>query len=133
VVESFGVWAAPATVIGVATAPGSVTTARRWAFAVGSIDDTSDAVLSAMNVTNRPITVQLYAYTAGDPNSPSSAPARAIGPGERAEFRLSEIGIRPDQVIVIEADGLIVAGRLILGGGVSMSAGVPDLNPRRRA
>jgi hypothetical protein len=128
VVEAFGTWAAPSPVTGIATTTGSVTAARRWALAEGRPDDASDAVISAINVTSRPITVQLYAYTAGDPNSPASAPARAVGPGERAEFKLSEIGIRPDQVIVIAADGLIVVGRLILGGGTSMSPGVPDLN-----
>jgi hypothetical protein len=127
VVEAFGTWAAPAVVTGVASTHGSATKARRWAFAVGRPDDVTEAVFSAINVSNRPLTVQLYAYTAGDPNSPASAPARAIGPGERAEFRLSEIGIRPDQVIVIEADGPIVVGRLILGAGISISSGIPDL------
>lgn len=131
VVEAFGTWAVPAPVTGIATTPGLVTEARRWAFAVGRPDDSADAVISAINVSNRPLTVQLYAYTAGDPNSPASAPARAVAPGERAEFRLSELGIRPDQVIVIEADGLIVVGRLILGGGASISSGVPDLDAQR--
>lgn len=127
VVEAFGTWAVPAPVTGVASTPGSASRAKRWAFTVGRPDDVTDAIFSAINVSNRPVTVQLYAYTAGDPNSPASAPARAVAPGERAEFRLSEIGIRPDQVIVIEADGLIVVGRLILGGGASVSAGIPDL------
>ncbi len=135
VVEAFGTWATPAPVTGIASTPGSASRARRWAFTLGRPDDATDAIISAINVSTRPITVQLYAYTAGDPNSPSSAPARAVAPGERAEFRLSEIGIRPDQVIVIEADGLIVVGRLILspspspspGGGASISAGIPDL------
>jgi hypothetical protein len=127
VVEAFGTWAVPAPIVGIASTPGSATRARRWAFALGRPDDATDAIISAINVSSRPITVQLYAYTAGDPNSPSSAPARAVAPGERAEFRLSEIGIRPDQVIVIEADGLIVVGRLILGGGTSISPGIPDL------
>ena len=126
VVETLGTWAAPATPVGVATMHGSVTTARRWAFAAGRSDDSTEAVISAINVSDRPLTVQLYAYTGGDPNSPASAPARALAPGERAEFRLSEIGFRADQVIVVEADGPIVVGRLILGLGVSMSAGVPD-------
>jgi len=128
VVEAAGTWATPSPITGVATTLGSVTTARRWAFAIGRPDDAADAVISAINVAKRPLTVQLYAYTAGDPNSPRSAPARAVGPGERAEFKLSEIGINPDQVIVIQADGPIVVGRLILGGGVSMSLGIPDLD-----
>ncbi len=128
VVEAFGTWAVPAPVTGVATTFGSVSTAKRWTFAVGRIDDEADAVFSAINVSNRPLTVELYAYTAGDPDSPFSTPARAVAPGERAEFRFSEIGILPNQVIVIQADGPIVVGRLILGSGASMSPGVPDLN-----
>jgi len=129
VVEAFHIWAAPAPIAGVASTPASASEAPRWAFALGRAD-TTEAVISAINVSDRPITVQLYAYTAGDPNSPASAPARAVAPGERAEFLLSEIGTRPDQVIVIEADGPIVVGRLILGGGASISAGVPDIEAR---
>lgn len=128
VVEAFGTWAAPATVTGVATATASSTSAKRWAFAQGRLDDSGEAVLIAVNVSNRPLTVQLYAYTAGDPNSPKSAPARAVPPGERAVFSLGEIGIRPDQVLVVAADGPIIAGRLVLGGGVSLSPGIPDLS-----
>ena len=125
VVEAFGAWASPAPVTGVATAMGSVTSATRWALAVGRVSASADALISALNVSGRPITVQLYAYTAGDANSPTSAPAIAVPPGERAVFRLSERDIRPDQVIVIGADGPIVVGREILGGGVSLSAAVP--------
>jgi hypothetical protein len=128
VVEAFGTWAAPAPVTGVATATASLTTAKRWAFAQGRLDDSGEAVLIAINVSDRPLTVQLYAYTAGDPNSPKSAPARAVPPGERAVFSLGEIGIRPDQVLVVAADGPIIAGRVVLGGGVSLSPGIPDLS-----
>jgi hypothetical protein len=130
VVETFGVWAAPATVTGVATSTASVTRADRWAFAVGRTEDAGDAVVTALNVSGRPLTVQLYAYTAGDPNSPTSAPAQAVPPGERAIFRTLELGIRPDMVLVVSADGPIVVGREVLGAnaaGVSLSPGVPFL------
>lgn len=126
VVEALGSWAAPAPVPGVASTHGSVTVARRWAFATGRLADSAEAVITAVNVSDRPLTVQLYAYTGGDLDSPRSAPARAIAPGEQAEFRLSEINVRADQVIVIEADGPIVVGRVIFGAGVSMSAGIPE-------
>jgi hypothetical protein len=125
VVEEFGAWATPSPVTGVASTPGSATTARRWAFAVGRLDDAGDALISAWNVGTRPITVQLYAYTAGDPNSPTSAPAAAVPPGERVTFSLAERSIRPDQVLVVGADGPIVVGRQVIGGGVSLSPGVP--------
>jgi hypothetical protein len=125
VVEAFGAWATPSPVTGVASTPASVTTARRWAFAVGRLDDDQDAVISVWNVGKRPITVQLYAYTAGDPNSPTSAPAAAVPPGERASFSLAERDIRPDQVLVIGADGPVVVGRQVTGGGVSLAPGIP--------
>ena len=125
VVESFSAWATPSPVTGVASAPGSASTARRWAFAVGRLDDEGDALISAWNVGTRPITVQLYAYTAGDPDSPTSAPAKAVPPGDRVTFSLGERSIRPDQVLVIGADGPIVVGRQVMGGGVSLAPGIP--------
>lgn len=124
--EMFGSWVAPAETKGVATSPGTTEGATRWAFATGRLSEQGDAVLSALNVSGRPITVQLYAYTAGDPNSPTSAPAEAVAPGERATFRLRERDIEPDQVIVVAADGPIVAGRQIESGGVSLALGVPE-------
>jgi hypothetical protein len=128
VVEGFTSWVPPAAVADVATTMGAATRAKSWAFAVGQLDDASDAYVIAANVSGRPLTVQLYAYTAGDPNSPRSAPARAVAPGELAVFVMSEIGVRPDQVLVVSADGPIVAGRLSAGGGLSFSIGVPDLS-----
>jgi len=125
VVESFGAWATPSPVIGVASTPGSPMSARRWAFAIGRLDDAGDALISAWNVGSRPITVQLYAYTAGVPDSPTSAPAAAVPPGERVTFSLGERSIRPDQVLVVGADGPIVVGRQVIGGGVSLSPGIP--------
>lgn len=129
-VETFGVWAAPATATGVATSPGSVTTAKQWAFAIGRLDDQGgDAILTALNVSGRPLTVQLYAYTAGDPDSPASAPAVAVPPGERAVFRALELGMRPDMVFIVSADGPIVVSRQVLaanGAGVSLAPGVPN-------
>ncbi len=126
VAEGFGTWGAPSDIVGVATAPASTAGARRWAFTIGRLDGAGQALLSAVNVSGRPLTVQVYAYTAGDPNSPRSAPAEAVPPGERAVFGLRERGIRPNQVIVVAADGAIVAGRDIEDGGASLSTGIPD-------
>jgi hypothetical protein len=126
VVEAFATRASPAEVVGVAAMPGSVTTARRWAFAVGRLDEDGDAQLIALNVSGRPLTIELLAYTEGDPDSPTSAPARAVPAGERGIFSLSEIGILPGQVIVVQADGPIIVARQVVGGGLSLSAGVPD-------
>ena len=128
VVEARTAWVAPAAVADVASTTAASTRATSWAFSAAQLDDASDAYLIAANVSDRPLTVQLYAYTAGDPDSPSSAPARAVAPGELAIFRMSEIGVRPDQVLVVSADGPIVAGRLSAGGGLSFSIGVPDVS-----
>ena len=125
VVGAFGAWATPAPVTAVATTNGTATPARRWAFAVGRLDDQGDAIIDALNVGDTPVTVQVYAYTAGDPDSPASAPAEAVPPGGRATFSLGARGIAPDKVLVIAADGPIVVGREILVPGASISPGVP--------
>jgi hypothetical protein len=70
--------------------------------------------------------VQVYAYTRGDPDSPRSAPAEAVPAGKRATFGLRERDIGPEQVIVVAADGPVVAGREILGDGASLSLGIPE-------
>jgi hypothetical protein len=123
---AFGAWATPAPFTGVASTTGTVTTARRWAFAVGRLDRSGDTLIDAVNAGTKPVTVQLYAYTAGDPNSPKSAPAIAVPPGERAVFSLGERGIEPNQVLVVAAEGPIVVGREIYGPGASVAPGVPD-------
>jgi len=125
VAGAFGAWATPAPVTGVMTSTGTVSVDRRWAFAVGRLDRSGDTSIDALNVGDAPITVQLYAYTAGDPDSPASAPAIALPPGERAVFSLGERSVDPDQVIVVGADGPIVVGREIFGPGVSVAPGVP--------
>jgi hypothetical protein len=131
VVESFASRASPATTVGVSVTSGSVTTARRWAFAVGRLDTDSegidgDTTLVALNVSGRPLTIELLAYTQGDPQSPKSAPARAVPAGKRGVFSLRQIGIGPEQVLIVQADGPIVVARQVVGGGISLSPGVPD-------
>jgi hypothetical protein len=125
VAGAFTAWAPPAPVRGVATTTGSVSAARRWAFAVGRLDGDGNAIISIVNVGDAPVTVQIYAYTNGDANSPASAPAEAVPAGARVAFSLGERGIQPDQVIVVEADGPIVVGREIVGPGGSIAPGVP--------
>jgi hypothetical protein len=125
VAGAFAAWATPAPVTAVATTTGSATAARRWAFAVGRLGGEGDGILSAVNVGDQPVTVQVYAYTAGDPNSPASAPAEAVPPGKRVAFSLGARGIDGRQVIVVASDGPVVVGREILVPGASISAGVP--------
>jgi hypothetical protein len=127
VVELLEQWAPPATVSGAATTFGSTVQAKQWAFATGRVDDTGDAQLVAVNVSKRSLTVELRAYTGGDPNSPSSALAQAVGPGKRVVFDLPQNGVRADQVLVLHADGAIVAGRVELSPSPGLSLGLPDL------
>jgi len=125
VVEQFGTWAAPSPTVGVASAIASVSRADRWALSLGRIDEESEGVISVLNTSQRPLTVQLYAYTAGDPDSPTSAPGEALPAGQRTEFRVRDLGIRPDMVLVVAADGPIVVGRRLEGLGVSLAAAIP--------
>lgn len=127
VVELLQSWAPPSTVTGRSDTFGATTVAKRWAFALGRVDNTNDAQLAAVNVSGKPISVEMLAYTAGDPNSPRSAPAQAVSPGKRAAFPLAANGVSTDQVVVLQSDGAIVAGRVTLGGSPSMSVGLPEL------
>jgi hypothetical protein len=111
------------TTPGTADAIGAPAPARKWAFA-GTPRRTSSRI-TAVNRSTRPVTVELRAYTAGDPNSPRSAPAAVVQPGKQVQFDLDELGIAPDQVIVVGADGPIVAGRQVFLGAVSLAVGVP--------
>ena len=111
---------------GSATSLGATAAAPNWAFALGRTDDTSDARIIAYNPGPKPVTVELRAYTAGDPNSPHSAPAVAIPAGDRGDFDLGAQDVRPGQVFVVASDGPVVAAREITVGGVSLSTGIPS-------
>lgn len=125
VAEQFGAWAAPAPTVGVASTLASVTTSERWALSLGRLDEAGEGIVSALNTSTRPLTVQVYAYTPGDPNSPASAPAQAVPAGQRVEFRLRDLGIGPDTVLVVAADGPILVGRQLEGPGISVTAAIP--------
>jgi len=102
--------------------------ARRWAFAGAGESDlatTTDAVLSVFNPGSDPVTVTLLAYTSGDLDSPRSAPERAVDPHGRTSFTLSELGIGPEQVLVVESNGAVFAQRLLLTAtGRSLASGI---------
>lgn len=127
VAELVQAWAAPAPTPGIAMTFGATTAAKRWAFATGRLDSSGDAQVAARDVSGRPVSVELLAFTAGDPNSPRSAPAQALSSGKRAVFALTAAGVDPDQVTVVQADHPIVAGRVVLAPGPAMSIGIPAL------
>jgi len=123
VVEGFLANADGTETPGAAEGLGAPAPALKWAFA-GSPLRTSSRI-TVVSRSTRPVTVELRAYVVGDPNSPHSAPAVVVQPGKQVQFDLDELGITPDQVLVVGADGPIVAGREVFVGGVSLATGVP--------
>jgi hypothetical protein len=99
--------------------------ADNWAFALGRTDVNSDARIVAYNPGPDPVTVELRAYTSGDPNSPHSAPAVAIPAGDRGEFDLGAQDVAPDQVFIVASNGPVVVGRELIAGGLSIATGIP--------
>jgi len=108
---------------GLAIAGAAAAGARHWALA-GSPTGTSTA-LTAVNLSGRPVTVEVRARTAGDPAGPTSSPAFAVPAGRTVRIDLPSLGIRPDQVLEVFADGPVVVGREIYAPGVSASLAVP--------
>jgi Family of unknown function (DUF5719) len=99
--------------------------APRWVFA-GLDDADADALISVLNPGRRRVGVKLLGIDDVDaPNS--SAPDRSLDPGERTTFTLSELGIDPDDVLVVDAGGDVVAERVLLTStGRSVDTGIPD-------
>ena len=125
VVEELMEWTAPADPVGLALEVGMPRPAPAWAFAGAAVD--GEATIAVLNPGARPVTVELLAYTSGDLDSPPSAPARVVEPGRRATFLLSEIGVDPDQVILVQADGEVFVQReLVTATGRSLDAGIPE-------
>lgn len=114
---------AHASAPGAAGVIGASRAARRWALA-GAPPATSAAV-TVVNRAPRALTVELRALIPGDPDSPRSAPAQVVEPGKVAVFDLDALGIENDQVLVVSADGPIVAGRYVYAGGASLATAVP--------
>jgi hypothetical protein len=108
---------------GAAEGIGAPAPAPRWAFAGSPLGASSR--ITVVSRSARPVTVELRASVAGDPNSPHSAPAAVLPPGKQVQFDLDSLGITPDQVLVVGADGPIVAGREVFVGAVSLAVGVP--------
>jgi hypothetical protein len=125
VVEADGAWIPPNPITGVAASTGSTTTSPRWAFAIGRLTTTGDALISALNVSGHPTTVRLYAYTAGRTGTPRPVASRSVATGARAVFSMSQLAVDPADVLVVAANGPVVAGRLLLDGGASLAAGIP--------
>jgi len=127
VVELVESWAAPAAPTGLATTLGTTAEATRWAFATGRTDNSGDARLAAVNESGRRVTVHLVPETPGGSSGPARGVSQTVGGGKRAVFSLTTDGVDASQVIVLQADGPIAAGREVLGPDRSLSVGFPEL------
>jgi Family of unknown function (DUF5719) len=118
-------WSSPAAVTGVSATVGATTAARRWVFTTGRLDTTDPAQLVALNTTGRRLRVTLL--TAGSEAAALHAVTTStVGAHQRVVFPL-DATIGPDQVLVLQASGPIVGGRLVLGPSVITGTGVPAL------
>ncbi len=118
-------WAAPAAVAGMSATVGATASARRWVFTTGRLDTADPAQVVALNTTGRRLHVTLL--TAGsDAAALHPVSTTAVGAHRRAVFPL-DATIGPDQVLVLQATGPVVGGRLVLGPSVITGTGVPDL------
>lgn len=109
---------------GLALDSGTPEAARRWAFA-GAAGLDADAIVSVVNPGPRPVTASLSVYGSDDGESPSP-PELELGAGERGSFDLEELEIGADQVLLVRADGPVIAERLLVTeSGGSLDAGVP--------
>ena len=117
-------WAAPAAVAGMSATVGAAASARRWVFTTGRLDTADPAQVVAFNTTGRRLRVTLLtAGSAAAALHPVST--MTVGAHQRAVFPL-DATIGPDQVLVLQATGRIVGGRLVLGPSVITGIGVPD-------
>lgn len=126
VAEQLGAWVPPAGATGSATALGSPVPARGWAFAGTRVSSEDGATVSVFNPNRSAAMVKLLAYTSGT-DRPASESEVSVRAGKQATFDVSELGIAPDQVVVVRANAPVVAARRILGPtGASLAPGVPD-------
>lgn len=112
---------------GLALASGETAAARRWALAGAGLDD-AEATIVVFNAGSEPATAELLASASGDLDSPASAPTRAVAAGTRATFVLEEIGVDPDQVLVVQSDRPVYVARLL---ATESSRSLDDAIPRR--
>jgi hypothetical protein len=127
VVEELAWWRPPATATGSATTLASPVRASGWTFAVGRLAPEGDATVSVLNPGRDRAAVTLLAYASGGGDEPAAVREVTLPAGSQARFELGELGVVPDQVVVVRADAPVVAARRILGPvGASLALGVAD-------
>jgi Family of unknown function (DUF5719) len=126
VVEHLASWEPPAAT-GAATTLASPVQARGWAFAVGRLTPEGDARVSVLNPNRTSATVRLMAYASGGGAEPTRVGELRVPARAQAQFDLVDLGVAPDQVVVVRADAPVVAARRIVGPtGPSLALGVAE-------
>ena len=109
---------------GVAATLGTSTPARRWAFAVGRLEAESQTRLVVYNPESRPTTVRLLT-TVGERREVTTE--ERLDGGGVAVLDLTDLGVDPEQPMVVAAGAPVVVGRLVDGPtGRSISLGIVD-------
>jgi hypothetical protein len=125
VVEELAWWGPPGAAAGSATVLASPVRATGWTFAAGRLTPEGDATVSVFNPGRSRATVNLLAYAPGGSAEPAGVRELAAPAGKQVRFNLGELGVAPDQVVVVRADAPVVAFRRILGPtGASLASGV---------
>lgn len=107
---------------GVASTVGAFTAAPRWAFALGRLEAESVGLITAYNVGRTPTTVRVVTYVG---TRRDVVEEQDLDGGTPAVFDLEELGVDPDQVVLVEADAPVIVGRMITGpAGRSIAVGV---------
>jgi hypothetical protein len=127
VVEELASWGPPNAATGSATSLASPVRARGWTFAVGRLAPEDVGTISVFNPSPGRTTVKLFAFASGGGASPGSVGEVAVPARSQAQFDLGDLGVAPDQVVVVRADAPVVAARRILGPtGASLALGVAE-------
>jgi hypothetical protein len=101
--------------------------ASGWTFAAGGPAPDGDAAVNVLNPGRKSTTVRLLAYASGGDDEPAPVRELTVTAGGQAHFNLGELGVEPDQVMVVRADAPVVAARRILGpAGASVALGIAD-------
>jgi hypothetical protein len=131
VVEELASWAPPAAATGSAATVASSVQAPGWVFAAGRLTPEGDAGVSVLNPGRNSATVRLLAYTSGGGDQPTSVGELRVPARAQARFDLVELGVNPDQVVVVRADAPVIAARRIAGPtGASLALGVAEPDAR---
>ncbi|MFL6241485.1 MAG: DUF5719 family protein, partial [Acidimicrobiia bacterium] len=127
VVEELASWGPPAAATGSATTLASPVQAAGWAFAAGRLTPEGDAGVSVLNPNRQSATVRLLAYASGGGDEPTRVGELRVPARGQARFDLVELGVAPDQVVVVRADAPVVAaGRIVGPTGASLALGVAE-------